>query len=49
MSIYSDYKVGAMDEVEFHNACVTENMRDRWERDENYDDNRETDLEEGDE
>lgn len=29
MSIYSDYKVGAMSEVEFHNACVTENMKDR--------------------
>lgn len=29
MSIYSDYKVGAMSEVEFHNACVTENLKDR--------------------
>lgn len=37
MSIYSDYKVGAMDDVEFHNACVEENMRDRWEREHEYD------------
>ena len=29
MSIYSDYKCGAMTETEFHNACVTENMKER--------------------
>ena len=29
MSIYSDYKCGAMDDVEFHNACVEENARER--------------------
>lgn len=33
MSIFSDYKVGALSEVEFHNACVEMNARDRWERD----------------
>lgn len=32
MSIYSDYECGAMDDIEFHNACVEENARDRWER-----------------
>ena len=32
MSIFSDYKVGALSEVEFHNACVEMNARDRWER-----------------
>lgn len=37
MSIYSDYAVGAMDEVEFHNACVEENIRDRYERDQEED------------
>lgn len=52
MSYISDYKAGAMDDVEFHNACVTENMRDRWEREhmydeyENYDDALVVDLEE---
>lgn len=37
MSIYSDYKCGAMDDVEFHNACVEENDQDRWEREHEYD------------
>ena len=32
MSIFSDYKVGALSEVEFHNACVEMNAQDRWER-----------------
>ena len=32
MSIFSDYKVGALSDVEFHNACVEMNARDRWER-----------------
>lgn len=37
ISIYSDYKVGALDDVEFHNLCVEENARERayideWER-----------------
>ena len=51
MSIFSDYKVGALSDVEFHNACVEMNARDRWERDQEdlqiddgYDD-----YEEGDE
>lgn len=36
MSIYSDYKVGAMDDIEFHNACARENRRDRYEREREY-------------
>jgi len=32
MSIFSDYNVGALSEVEFHNACVEMNARDRYER-----------------
>ena len=32
MSIFSDYKVGALSDVEFHNACVEMNARDRYER-----------------
>ena len=32
MSIFSDYKVGALSDVEFHNACVEMNARDRWKR-----------------
>ena len=43
MSIFSDYRVGALDEVEFHNACVEENARDRWEREHEYDDEEEED------
>ena len=30
MSMYSDYKVGALSDVEFHNLCVEENMRERY-------------------
>lgn len=30
MSMYSDYKCGAMTETEFHNACVRENLKDRY-------------------
>ena len=37
MSIFSDYEVGALSEVEFHNACVEMNARDRWEREQEYD------------
>ena len=37
MSIFSDYKVGALSDVEFHNACVEMNARDRWEREHEYD------------
>lgn len=28
MSMYSDYKCGAMTETEFHNACVRENLKE---------------------
>lgn len=28
MSIYSDYKVGALDEQEFHDLCARENRRE---------------------
>lgn len=38
MSIFSDCKVGALSDVEFHNACVEMNARDRWEREHMYDD-----------
>ena len=38
MSIFSDYKCGALSEVEFHNACVEMNARDRWEREHEFDD-----------
>ena len=37
MSVFSDYRVGALSEVEFHNACVEMNARDRWEREHEYD------------
>lgn len=37
MSIYSDFAVGAMDDIEFHNACVEENMRDRYEQEHELD------------
>ena len=33
MSIYSDHKCGAMDDFEFRQACIRENMRDRYEQD----------------
>ena len=32
MSVYSDYKVGALSETEYQNLCVRENARDRCER-----------------
>ena len=38
MSIFSDYKVGALSDVEFHNACVEMNAQYRWEREHMYDD-----------
>ena len=41
MSIFSDYEVGALSEVEFHNACVEMNARDRWEREHEYDEDEE--------
>lgn len=48
MSIYSDYKVGALDEVEYHNMCVEENARDRYEREHMYIDEWERYAEEDD-
>lgn len=38
LSIFSDYAVGALSDVEFHNACVEMNAQDRWEREHMYDD-----------
>ncbi len=38
MSIFSEYKCGAISDVEFHNACVEMNAQDRWEREHEYDD-----------
>jgi hypothetical protein len=37
MSIYSDYKVGAISREEFDNYGEIENRRDRWERAHEYD------------
>lgn len=37
MSMYSDYKVGALSDVEFHNLCVEENMRERYNEEHLYD------------
>lgn len=45
MSIYSDYAAGALDEVEFHNACVEENLRDRCEREHELDEDPEDEEE----
>ena len=36
MSIFSDYKVGALSDVEFHNACVEMNARERYYEDSMY-------------
>lgn len=47
MSIFSDYAVGALSDVEFHNACVEMNAQDRYEREHEYDEYEEAD-EEGD-
>ena len=38
MSVFSDYEIGALSEVEFHNACVEMNAQDRWEREHEFDD-----------
>ena len=32
MSIYSDYKVGAISDDEFRNECARINREDRWEQ-----------------
>lgn len=56
MSIYSDYKVGALSDDEFRNMCIRENRRERqeyideWERYAETDDELVIDYEsEGDE
>lgn len=36
MSIYSDYKVGALTDEEFDHYGAIENRRDRWERTHDY-------------
>ena len=46
MSIFSDYKYGYLSEVEYHNACVEMNARDRWEREHEYDEDEESEDEE---
>ena len=38
LSVFSDFAVGALSEVEFHNAYVEMNARDRWEREHEFDD-----------
>lgn len=52
MSIYSDYKVGAIDDFEFEQYAAEENRRDRWERAhlyDNYEDDEEQEQEGEDE
>ena len=48
MSIFSDYECGAMTDVEFNNACVEMNARERWEE-EHYRDTDPEDEEEDEE
>ena len=38
MSIFSDYKVGALSEWEFEQEAARMNREDRWEREHMYDD-----------
>ena len=38
MSIFSDYKVGALSDFEFEQECNRMNRQDRWEREHMYDD-----------
>ena len=47
MSVFSDYKCGAISDIEFHNACVEMNAKDRWEREHMYDDDQD-DEDQGD-
>lgn len=37
MSIYSDYKVGAITKEEFDSYAAEKNRRDRWEREHEFD------------
>ena len=49
MSIYSDYKVGALSDEEFRSLCAWENAKDRYDMEHEFDDY-DTDFdEEGDE
>lgn len=41
MSIFSDYKAGALTDEEFHNECVKMNTQDRYEQEHMYDDDEE--------
>lgn len=38
MSIFSDYKVGALDELQYFNECVKMNRQDLYEQEHMYDD-----------
>ena len=38
MSVFSDYKVGALSDYEFEQECRRMNRIDRWEREHEYDD-----------
>lgn len=38
MSIFSDYKCGAMDDFEFEQACARMNAEDRYDREHEFDD-----------
>lgn len=41
MSIYSDYKVGALSDEEYDSLCAWENRKDRYERDHEGDEDQE--------
>ena len=41
MSIFSDYKCGALSDEEFRSACAEMNRQDRWEREHEFDDDEE--------
>lgn len=45
MSIFSDYKVGALTDEQYYNACVTMNLQDSYEQEHMYDDKEEGDDE----
>lgn len=44
MSIYSDYKVGALSDDEYDSLCAWENRRERYERE--HEDDEEQEVEE---
>ena len=37
MSIYSDYKVGALSDADFRSECARMNREDRWDRKHEFD------------